>query len=83
MASGECLLLDLETDNFILYNISANQSANLSVLSDEWFYPAFLYVFKYKGKKNSLHLPTFFFFLREELSLVLNTYKQRHVAYYS
>lgn len=43
MASGECLLLDLETENLILYNISVNQSANLSILSDEWFYPAFLY----------------------------------------
>uniref|UniRef100_A0A8B9SBN4 Gastrin-releasing peptide receptor n=1 Tax=Apteryx owenii TaxID=8824 RepID=A0A8B9SBN4_APTOW len=43
MASGDCLLLDLEMDNFILYNISVNQSANLSILSDDWFYPAFLY----------------------------------------
>ncbi|NXR07422.1 GRPR protein, partial [Semnornis frantzii] len=43
MASGECLLLDLETENFILYNISVNQSANLSLLSSDWFYPAFLY----------------------------------------
>lgn len=43
MASGECLLLDLETENFILYNISVNQSANLSLLGDDWLYPAFLY----------------------------------------
>ncbi|NXS10282.1 GRPR protein, partial [Neodrepanis coruscans] len=43
MASGECLLLDLETDNFILYNFSVNQSANFSLLGDDWFYPAFLY----------------------------------------
>lgn len=43
MASGECFLLDLETDNFILYNFSVNQSANFSLLADEWFYPAFLY----------------------------------------
>ncbi|XP_062459733.1 gastrin-releasing peptide receptor isoform X2 [Pezoporus occidentalis] len=43
MASEGCLLLDLETDNFILYNLSVNQSANLSLLGDEWFYPAFLY----------------------------------------
>ncbi|NXW83711.1 GRPR protein, partial [Alopecoenas beccarii] len=43
MASGECFLLDLETDNFVLYNSSVNQSANFSLLGDEWFYPAFLY----------------------------------------
>ncbi|NXQ04994.1 GRPR protein, partial [Vidua macroura] len=43
MASGECLLLDLETDNFIFYNISVNQSANFSILGEDWFYPAFLY----------------------------------------
>lgn len=43
MASGECLLLDLETDNFIFYNISVNQSANFSLHGEDWFYPAFLY----------------------------------------
>ncbi|XP_006029454.1 gastrin-releasing peptide receptor [Alligator sinensis] len=43
MASEECFLLDLEVDNFILCNVSVHQSANLSILSDDRFYPGFLY----------------------------------------
>ncbi|XP_074839459.1 gastrin-releasing peptide receptor [Carettochelys insculpta] len=44
MATEECFLLDLEVDNFIFCNISMNQSANFSILSDDWLYPGFLYV---------------------------------------
>lgn len=45
MASEECFPLDLKVDNCTLCNVSVNQSANLSILSDDRFYPGFLYAF--------------------------------------
>ncbi|XP_060091101.1 gastrin-releasing peptide receptor [Heteronotia binoei] len=43
MASEECILLDVELDDFILCNSSAIQHANLSLLNEDFFYYRFLY----------------------------------------
>ncbi|KAF7254666.1 Gastrin-releasing peptide receptor [Varanus komodoensis] len=43
MASEECILLDVKLNDIILCNTSAVQSANLSFLSEDFFYYRFLY----------------------------------------